>query len=212
MTTNNEDKKKEEEIIETIKKTKEMRLSRAKKVGHLIEAHQGFMKRELSLAPLKPPIMQLGRRGNYFETYEDVTKGVFEFKHSSGDKRYIIIDPSRQVTFGAGKHSIKGYWAHEDHPVTGWPDPVISTEQMNIHTEKLMNDIRNWIAKSKEATGMMFLYIGAGVALVIIAVMLLKQGSPPPGTVVHITQQVVNETVNQTVQGVMGIINNTPPI
>lgn len=205
-------KERKQELLETIRRTKEYTETRATRINKLIEAQRKWMGRELNASPVKEPILFLGRRNGTFELYEQATKGILEFKHSNGEKRFIIIDPTRQNKFGIGKDQIRGYWAHEDHPVTGYPDPVITTEQVNIHAEKLMNDIRNWMAKSKEATGLMFLYIGAGVALVIIAVMLLKQASPPPGQVINVIAPIANETAKTVVAGAMGIINNTPPI
>lgn len=102
------------------------------------------------------------------------------------------------------------YWGHEDYPVTGWPDPTITTEQVNIIIDKTLNDIKKWLATEKKAIGEMWLKIGLGVGAVILALAVFYTLKPAPvAQTIYYAAQAVNETIkNATVVALSG----KPPI
>lgn len=195
------------EIIQEITKTQQLKKARAEGIRKIFEATKKWRGHETNLVKLKEPIMLFGRRNGTFELFEGVTTGNFEFKHSCGEPRFIIIDPNKQIRIGTGQQQIRAYWAHEDYPVSGWPDPVVTTEQMNIFADKLMNDVKNWLLKKQDLANQRWLYIGGAIAMVIIAVALFKVLSPPTvaQNIIYTTPQGINETIRNITTN---IINN----
>lgn len=211
MKTNNlkEQKEQTEQELNRINKLASGKKATYEKISRLLNAQQKWKTRELGFTNVKEPIMLFGRRNNQFEIYEGVTTGMLEFKHTSGQKRFIIVDPNTQCVFGAGKTSIKGYWAHEDHPISGWPNPLATTEQVNIIIEKTLNDQAKWKAKDKEALGNMWLKIGLGIGAIVLAVAMYKLLVPQPQAV-QVIYETAKENITQAAQAAQtGILNLT---
>lgn len=196
-TTSKEIKTETEEILQIIKRNQNTRISTGQRTDKIFEAYKNWKGHETKLTNVTEPIMLFGRRNGTFELYEGVTQGTWTFKHSSGEERFIIIDPNTMCRIGIGRNSIRAYWAHEDHPVTGWPSPITTGEQVNTFADKLMADVKNWLLKKADIDNKRWLYIAAAVALVLIAFGLYKGMVPPPtsNTVIIQGANAMNETI-----------------
>lgn len=178
----------------TIDKNTTDRKTRAKKISRVFLKYQKWFKSEYETTNFKEPVLFLERRSGIVEFYEDATRGMFEFQHSDGKKRFIILT-GRPRTWGYGRRAFDAYYCHEDHPIPLPNDPLITTEQMNISIEKALNDYQQWAAQQKVALGKMWLYILGGVALVIVGItlyVLLKPDKRPTVQEVQTVVQVVN--------------------
>lgn len=190
-----------QELTRTINKLDEKKKTQGEKISRLLIAHKKWKNRELGYAPVKEPVLLFERRNGNTEIHEGIGSGMMEFKHSSGQKRFIIIDPNTIGTMGAGRDTIRIYKGHEDHPITGWPNPLVTTEQVNIIIEKTLNDQQKWKAKDKEALGNMWLKIGLGIGAIVLAVAMYKLLVPTPQTV-----QVIYETAKETTKNATNYI------
>lgn len=167
--------------------------SRAKKIRNLIKKQKGILKEEIKTTKFKEPIMLLERLNGEVELYEDVTKGLFEYKHSNGETRFIIVEPSTKRSFGFADRRFTGYIAHENYPITGLPEPLMTVEQVNTIVEKSINDMKEWKAKEIREYKGLVKWAFIGLAIVIVAYFLGKAivGSPPEAQTII---QVVNQT------------------
>lgn len=168
--------------------------SEAKRIKELFRKRKKFLKSYYDVAPFEEPVMFFDKRGGKTEFYEKVTAGMFEFTHSDGSTRFIIVDPNTQRTFGFGNRSFKGYWASEDYPMTGRPDPLLTSEQVNMIVEKSLTDMKKWKAQEKRAQGDMWLKIGLGIAVIIGAYAVFKLLVPTSTEPERIIIQQVTET------------------
>lgn len=193
------------EIIQRIKKTQDLKLSRAIKTKRLLEAYGKHKKYKISLIPITGPVMLFGRVTGTWEIYDKVTTGEFEFKHSNGEKRYIIVNPHTKEKLSDGKNYIPLYLAHENHPTTGWPDAITTAEQMNMFGEKLLNDMKQWLAKLEGMKNMKIVYWCAGIALVFIGFGLMKAIIPP--TPIVNTVYACTDIAQQAYQNASNILN-----
>ena len=89
--------------------------SKAKTTEVLFKKHKKLLGEYYRFVPFDEPIMIFIRRTGKAEWKERVTLGQFDFTHSNGEKRYIIIDRN-QIEFKVGDKKFKGYICHEDHP------------------------------------------------------------------------------------------------
>jgi hypothetical protein len=204
----NDDENKIKDILSTVKRTEETKISRAEEVERIIRCTKKYRRTELSLYPIREPLLFLGRRNGTFQTFEGITAGAFDFKHSDGNNRFIIIDPNKQNRLGIGRNSIRFYWAHEDYPNTGYPDPVMTAEQVSLSYEKLLSNIRKWLALDKKATGDMWMKIGLGTAAVILAYFIGKGmfQSTSPQIIYQAAMNLTNATINTTMNLTAGNI------
>lgn len=194
-----EKKKEREEITLEKEKLKHLNKIRKQRIKEVFTKQKRFLKARYNRLPIEEPVLYLHRRSGQVEFYEGVKEGLFEFKHSDGEIRFIIVNTNTQEMYGHTKDKYRGYIAHEDHPITGFPDPVMTCEQVNIIVEKSLNDIKKWKAKELQARGDMWWKIGLAIGAVILAIALFKTLVPTqPETVV----QVVKETAqNITILG-----------
>jgi hypothetical protein len=188
-----------QEIKEKIIRNKEFMTSNAERINNLMLKQKKFLRIQQSIVPFKEPVMFFERRSGDVEFYENVTVGNFEFKHSDGTRRFLLLTPSKQKRFGYGKWKFKGYFCHEDFPLPLPQDPLITTEQMNIFAEKSMNDIKEWQTKAIKAKTDMIWKIALGIALVIGAYALYNVLSPkaPPVQEIQNTVPLINKTIIQ---------------
>lgn len=185
------EEKTEETIAEVKKELAKDKKSQATRIKHLMYRHQQWMKIQYQTTEFKEPVMLFERRSGEVEFYENVTSGLFEYTHSDGTVRFLILTPQKQKKFGFADRRFKGYICHEDYPLPLPQDPLLTTDQMNSIVEKSLNDMKKWKAQEKRATGKMWLYILGGIALIIVAIallqMLIPQKSPQ-------TVQVIKDT------------------
>lgn len=188
----------------TIKIDKQAKKSRAIRVRNLIRKQKGILKTEIKTTRFKEPVMLFEKRNGDIEFYEDVTKGLFEYKHSDGTTRYQIIEPSTKRSFGFADKRFVGYISHEDYPITGQQKPLITAEQMNIIVEKSINDMKKWKAEEIREYKGMVKWIFIGIALIIIAYFIGKTLLGQPTQVVPTTTMIKDSAV--------AVINGTPTI
>lgn len=188
-------KKIEQEIITTINKQDELRKSQAKRIKNIITKHKAWKGARYNTTNFQEPVMFLERRSGEVEFYENATMGLFEYEHSDGEKRFLILTPSKLKKHGYADRAFKGYWCHEDHPLPLPEEPLITTEQVNIIVDKSLNDIKEWKAKEVQAWSNLTWTILIGIAIVIVAVALLVMLWPEK---VPETTKTVIQTINQT--------------
>lgn len=130
-------------------------------------------------ANFKEPILKLIRRTQKVEYYEGITQGIWEFIHSDGTTRKMIIGPQSKLVFPAGTKTYVGYIRHEDHPSDPFQHPRITGEEFTSVMRKTISDKQQWDEKAKhvKATGTMwmniFIGIGALVFLICVGLMLI---------------------------------------
>lgn len=171
--------------------------SRAKRIRALFNRYKKWSGAYYNTTHFEEPVMFLIRRSGETEFYEKVTAGAFEFKHSNGEERFIIVNPTTQYKFGFADKKFRGYICHEDYPMTGLPDPLITAEQMNIIVEKSINDMKKWKAAEIKQWKGMVKWTLIGVAIIIGAYFLGKSLIGNPG-----------ETVTQ----VVNVVNSSPTV
>lgn len=164
----------EQQIITKLEKETIRRKSRAQRIDQLFLKYKKWFKETYETKDFKSPVMFFEKRSGEVEFYENVTTGLFEYKHSDGTTRFIIIIPSKQKKFGFANKTFKGYWCHEDYPLPLPEDPFLTVEQLNIAVEKALADVKEWKAKELKAKGDWWWKIGAGIALVIAAYTLFR--------------------------------------
>ena len=118
------------------------------------------------------------RRDGTVEFYEGVTAGIFNYKHTDGGDRFIIIAPNKIKKFGFGKKQFRGYFTHEDYPLPLPQDPFMTSEQLNTLVQNSMNDYNKWKAKELQAKGIMWRQIAIGIAIIIGALILGQMFAP----------------------------------
>lgn len=181
------DKKNEEPPI-ILTKPEKLQKSDATRIKELMRKRKKFMSQYYDVAPFKEPVLFFERRSGDVEFYENVTSGLFEYDHSDGEKRFQIINPKSQRKFGFGNRAFRGYYSHEDYPISGLPDPLLTAEQVNIIVEKSLNDMKKWKAQELKAKGDLWWKILAGVAVIILAAaayaMFVKKAPTEAGPIV----------------------------
>lgn len=175
--------------------------SEAERRNILYKKYNKILGQQKDLAEFKEPIAILLRRTGKAEFFENVTKGKFEFRHTDGRDRFIMIDPKQIHTFPYGKKSYKGYILHEDFPVPLPDDPVLTTEQVGQAMEATALAMEKWKSKEiSEKTKMIrMIIIGIGVIGAIILLYTIFKPDPIPTQIIvqNVTQavQVVNQTI-----------------
>lgn len=191
-------KEKLREINEYIKRRKEERKSEATKIRNLFTKHKEFIKTKYKTTEFNEPVMFFERRSGEVEFHENVTAGIFEYTHSDGNKRFIVINTKYIKKFGFADKRFKGYYCHEDHPLPLPEDPIMTVEQMNILVEKSLNDHKKWQTQEIKANTERWKVIGMIIIGIILAIMFYKLVIP----------QKTPETIHTIVQ----TINTTPTI
>lgn len=163
-----------ENILRIIKKDRNNKKSEAKRIKNIMYRMKGWRKNKKKITKAKQPVMFFRRRTGDTEIYEKVTSGIFEYKHTDGEERYIIVNPKDQEKVGWGDIAFKAYFAHEDYPTTSLPEPLINTEQMNTIIEKSLQDLKKYKAQELKYKGRAWLYIAAAIGLIIMAFALYK--------------------------------------
>lgn len=190
-----------EEVLQTIEKQHNIVKSQAVKVKNLKYQYKKLFKLKRMLRSFKQPVMYFERRSGKVEFYEKATMGIFEFKHTDGENRFIILTPNKQKEFGFGEHRYKGYYCHEDFPLPLPEDPLITTEQMNIIVDKSLNDIKEWKAKEIKAKSGFWkiIFIGmAGLIGLYIVYRIVVPNNPPTAQEVQTIAEIPIQLLNVT--------------
>lgn len=162
------------ETEEEIKRKGVERKSRARRIQALLKRHEKWMKADIRTTQFKEPVMFFIRTSGEIEFYESVTAGLFEYKHSNGEQQFIIVNPTTQYKFGFADRKFRGYIAHENNPITGYPDPYITAEQVNIIVEKSINDMKKWKAEVLKETQGIIKWVVYGIIGVILAYAIFR--------------------------------------
>lgn len=181
----------------------EEKRSQAEKMRKLFKIYKGLIIRQKKIATFREPCMILLRRGARAEFYENVTTGTFDYQHSDGTDRKILLNREYH-RMDYGDRDFLCYVCHEDYPFpipTGL-DPVLSAESFAIAIQKTLNDLDKLRAAEIKAKGMFFWKIMAGVALVLMAIMVYKTVVPPatPEIIVQGAQYAAQNASNLAAQ------------
>lgn len=187
---------KDEEIIESLKITKDMKESKAKRIKNIFLKYKDWIRTTYDTIPFEEPIMFLERGSGKVEFYENATAGFLEFTHSNGDTRFLVITPTRKKEFGFGKKAFKGYYCHEDFPLPLPEDPLATTEQMDIVLKNAMasmDKLRAEELKQKgEAQRKLIKTVAYAIAGIIGMIILYKLVVPEPQQVVQMVTPAVS--------------------
>lgn len=152
----------------------ETKKSKATRINKLFKKHKRLLKDKEAIGEFKEPIIQLIKRGNKVEWYEDATKGQFEYENSDGETRHITLNPHYQLTFDYGGKIFRGYICHEDYPIPLPAEPLVQAEMFHIAIDKTLNDMRKWKAEEISAKAGFWFKVLGGVALIILAYAIYK--------------------------------------
>lgn len=180
-----------------------LKKSEAKEIKILFKKYKKFLRSYYETANFEEPIAQLARRSGKVVWYEKATAGRFNYTHSDGTERYILLDPAYKLRFQYGRKEFSGYWLHEDHATPLPEQPTLGSDQVNICIDKTLNDIKKWKAEEYKARGGMWKSIGVGIALIILAYTLYAMLADDPVNPVQQTTYIVS---NQTATILGGII------
>lgn len=158
----------------------EIKESKAKKRKTILKKFKGIVKEHEKTADFKEPIAILLRRTGRAEWYEDVTQGMFKFKHTCGEERYIVITPENKFTFDYGKKEFRGYLLHEDFPSPLPETPLLTTEVFALAIDKTKETVKEWKAKELRAKSKLMEQI-AVILMIIIGGIILAQLIMPGG-------------------------------
>lgn len=160
----------------TLEEAQKLQKTQANKIRELIQKQKTLISAKQKLTEFQEPVMMLVRKSGQAEFYEKATKGRFDYTHSDGTTRFIILTTSMQISFPYAGRNIKMYYCHEDYPfpLPGSMNPIMNSDELRMLIEKSQHDTLGLLAKEKRATGDMWLKIFAGIALIIVAVMLYK--------------------------------------
>jgi hypothetical protein len=163
--------------MDQLKQTKE---SKAEYRKSLFKKYNALFSTYRDTADFKEPILILMRRTQKAEFFENATQGEFQYDHSDGTKRTILLTTRQLQTFEYGKKQFKGYVCHEDIPTPLPTEPEITVESVGIAIDKTLNDIKKWKSEEARATGDMYFKIALGICaiggLYILYRMLIPQG------------------------------------
>lgn len=156
-----------------------------KEVNKLIKSKKGLIKDYLKLKKATSPILLFMRRNGKATYYQNAKMGRYEFEHSDGTSRYIIIDKNaHEVT--AGDDTIKMYICHEDYPFPLPEEPLITTEMFNLIIEKTLHDKKEWETKLTQARSKMIWTIMIGIAILFALYMVYKMVFEEPAQTVQV--------------------------
>lgn len=179
--------------------------SKATKIRTLFTKQKKLMGSYYKAVEFEEPFAMLIRNNGETDLYENATKGEFEFKHSNGEERSIILVPSKQVRMTFLDKATKGYILHEDNPLPLPENPILTVEMMNMTVEKTLNDIRKWKAEEYEARSnyvKSFAWIVGIIGVLYILYKLLVPSNPDPipvETVAPIVKDTAVQIINATV-------------
>lgn len=172
------------------------RRSKAKKAEVLFKKHKGLIKEYYRFVPFDEPIMIFIRRTGKAEWHEKVTLGQYNFTHSNGEQRYIIIDRN-QIEFKVGDKKFKGYICHEDHPFPLPEEPLLTTEMFDITIDKTLHDRKDWETKLTREKGKLIWTIAISIAIIIAAYAVFRMVVPAQETQI-VTQAALDTVMNAT--------------
>lgn len=166
-------------------------------IDGFIRVYRKNFRRYKSIRKCKQPIVHLIRRTGKVEIREKETGNRFNFKHTSGEDRYILLDPTKKLYWEEQGKPCVGYILHEDYPVPLPANPVVATELLETVIEKVLNDERKYREREMKAKGKMWFYILIGIAIVIGVIYFGRSLLPPSAET-----QVV-EVIRTNVSGVL---------
>jgi hypothetical protein len=184
------------EIGEVLKRENVDHHTKASRIKNLFIKHKAFLRTKYGTMQFKEPVMLFERRSGEVEFYEKVTVGLFDYRHSDGSQRFIILTPQRQKRFGFGDKQFKGYYCHEDFPLPLPMDAFLTTEQLNIAIEKALTEIKQWESKTIKARGDIIWKVLIGIAVIIAAYALFRLLVPaaPAPVIVPVETVPINPT------------------
>lgn len=203
-TNNNEENKKN---LTKIKETPDITIpdnittktSEATRRRTLFKKYKKLFKSKEALSDFQEPILFLERQSSKVEFYENATGGKFEYKHSDGKDRFIILDTRFLKSFDYAGRTFKGYYCHEDFP-TPLPDsPIITAELVAIMFEKVLNDISKWKTEELKAKALNIkawaIFAGVIIGGILLYVILAPSN---PQTAQTLLENMTNATQNIT--------------
>lgn len=160
-----------------------MNKEQKKQLKTLFKKHKGLIKKYNSTVEFNEPVLLLIRRTNKVEFYEDIKQNEFNYEHSDGTQRILLLT-NNQLQFDYGDKKFRGYIAHEDFPTPLPEIPEVSSKEMTIALTKVLHDISKWKTQEWKAKSDFAWKIGAAIALIIVAItlyaMLKPQTIPKP--------------------------------
>lgn len=156
--------------------------SQARKIRWVFKKYKKLIKKYYETSNFKEPILILMRRNGKATFFENATKGQFDYEHSDGTTRFLMLTPEKRQTFEYGQKEFKGYICHEDHPLPLPEEPLITTEMFGLAIEKTLNDIKKWKAEEVRAKSEYIRSIGTVIAITLGLFILYKLVIVPPST------------------------------
>lgn len=126
-------KKEQKQIKKTIKIIKKPNTkSQAKRIHTLINRYEKILRpAEYKLTDFKEPVLFLMRRNGITDLYENATAGRFEFEHTDGTTKYIVLTPSSLFRHRYADRDFRAYTCHEDFP---FPFPIMENPVLTAQT------------------------------------------------------------------------------
>lgn len=191
--TTNDNTEEQETTPEIITKEPNQRdlTSEATEKRILLKKYKKMMGEAQKLADFKEPTAILMRRSGQGEWYENVTKGKFNYNHSDGTDRFIIIK-GKPLDMKYADRSFKMYILHEDFPLPLPEDPLITTEEMANLLESALSSTAKLRAKEWSGKTNFVKMLVIGIAVIIAGIILYKILVPNnPQTAITTTKTVV---------------------
>lgn len=196
MKLTKEQQKKQEE--EQQKKEEQRKIknnqSLAERKRMLFKKKKGIFKEYYDTREFKEPILILMRRTQNAEFFEKATQGEFEYEHSDGTTRRIMLNSKYLQSFPYGKRTFKGYICHEDAPLPLPNEPEVSVETMGIAIDKTLNDIKKWTTQEIKAKGQLVWKIALGIMGILGVYILYKMLVPANAGNTATEVQVIKDT------------------
>lgn len=165
-----------EEVIIDLRAQK----TQARKVNILLKRYQGWFKKQYELTNFEEPALLLIRRTGKIEFREKATQGLLEIMHTDGHRRFIVLDPRKQLNMEYGTRTIRTYIVHEDYPFPLPENPIIDSESFTTNVEQTLNNIGNFRAKEINATANLIKTIAIGGAILLALFIVWKMVIPDP--------------------------------
>lgn len=155
------------------------RNSETEDLRRLFTKHKKLLGKELIFEPFEEPIMLFERENGTVEFKEKATTGRYNFTHSNGEERYIIIK-GRPKNFVFGHKTVRGYYCHENYPFPLPEEPILTTEEFNLIIEKTLHDKKEWETKLTKERNKTIMTVAYAIAIIIGCVILYKLLIPAP--------------------------------
>lgn len=164
------------ENITEIKKTGTTN-AQAKKIKILIQKQKKLIKTQEKLANFKEPCILLLRNTGKAEWHEEATKGDWEYTHSDGGKRFIVLNKEGLSQIEYAERTINTYICHEDYPL---PlklmfNPIVATDIMTQHHEKTVNEFSELSKGMSNEQRKKIMTYAKAIAIIVLVVIVAMQ-------------------------------------